>query len=543
MPNQVNLISPIFHVHGCTIMSNEQPLEHGVAIITPKNEKGLSLVRVSQGCKSQTSQEWVHQAASLLTGQWPSGGSVEDYTAKVLYPGQDSTNLDRYALPCSYIFLQNDTCVGHGRLNDCFESAGGNAAAATFIIIDSNLRGQRLGSAMMSLLEEETQRLGYHYLYLWTHTAIPFYESLGYKRCVRVSLQRDCLKSLSGAQVESLEGLLFQRKQKMQQLSQPTTPDVSNTPAISSSIPAATGDTRAETIMLPPEDDSHNAGTDVWLRKRLVEQVGSQLFPMDQRLEEISEFLADAYHGGPSLHGYPTWKYFLASVAWQGQIGPSCGLAALRMVREYFQTSHDDSTQLPSLLGEAQERGYTMDGELFDISHLLDLAQGVCGLDCEVISDQGSKGTLETLVGVLRRGGVAILPYDSAPGTKLPVCLSGQRAHYGIIVGILVGSEGPSSSSPSTSSSRETPEDQEFRIEAMSKEDDWGALLHESTSEVYLLVQHGLSSRICIARYETFRSSNLQLTTVDEVRFGEQSGLNLCGRTLLCHGLDKGYHG
>ena len=63
----------------------------------------------------------------------------------------------------------------------------------------------------------------------------------------------------------------------------------------------------------------------------------------------------------------------------QAQIGPSCSLTALRMVHEYFltrQQQHEDvnnrntnnddcqNMQFPSLLGEARDRGFTVEYRL-----------------------------------------------------------------------------------------------------------------------------------------------------------------------------------
>ena len=53
----------------------------------------------------------------------------------------------------------------------------------------------------------------------------------------------------------------------------------------------------------------------------------------------------------------------MVNVPWQRQIGPSCGLAALRMVRDYFFAALEGEAasklaQMPSLMREAKERGY-----------------------------------------------------------------------------------------------------------------------------------------------------------------------------------------
>lgn len=53
--------------------------------------------------------------------------------------------------------------IGHGRLTECCESAGGNAAAATYIVIDPKYRAQQWRQKLMLLLEEVAIRLGYHY--------------------------------------------------------------------------------------------------------------------------------------------------------------------------------------------------------------------------------------------------------------------------------------------------------------------------------------------------------------------------------------------
>ena len=132
------------------------------------------------GAESLTvAEEWVGRACQLLEIQWPRQSLVgEDqmssYRSKIVH--DSPVDVVRYSLPCSYLLVKNDLCVGHGRLTECFENAGGNAAAVTFVVIDSLTRGQGLGTYLMQLLQEEAKRLGYHYVYLWTSTAISFYD-------------------------------------------------------------------------------------------------------------------------------------------------------------------------------------------------------------------------------------------------------------------------------------------------------------------------------------------------------------------------------
>jgi predicted GNAT family acetyltransferase len=404
-------------------------------------------------------------------------------------------------------------------LTECFESAGGNAAAATFIIVDDSLRGKGLGRQLMEFLEEEAKRLGYHYLYLWTKTAIPFYQKIGYRECQRVSLKRACLKVLQESQVETLEAVLFRKTQQQQR---PLNID-------NHQQPQGRPKKQRETVLLPPtKEGEDDTAADVWLRKRLLEHVGSRQVPLSERLDEMKEIIAG--HVGETRH----WRYFLLSLPWQAQVGPSCGLAALRMIHEYYlfdrssnsnASNHDaidEQIQRPSLLGEAQERGYTQDGEVFNANHLLSLARDACGLKGEMCSPQTLQP--QQIGQTLWDGGVFVLPYDSNPRTRLPALLSGKNAHYGIIVGILAGWKLDTIGS----TGMDEP--------VLDSLDDVAALAHCDKELFYVLVQHSLSPKLSVAPLSAFVSSNQQLDTADDNKFEVQE-LDLKDRIILLRGI------
>ena len=463
---------------------------------------------------------WVGRACQLLEIQWPRQSLVDEdqmssYRYKIVH--DSPVDVVRYGLPCSYLLVKNDLCVGHGRLTECFENAGGNAAAVTFVVIDSLTRGQGLGTYLMQLLEEEAKRLGYHYVYLWTSTAILFYEKLGYKECHRVSLKRACLKALDGSQVEGLEALLLRKNRGRS--------DVVQKPKMT------------ETITLTRNDCDVNA-KDVWMRKRLVEYVGSHKIASSERLEELRT--ATAAHQESQVSSRQRCRFFLHSIPWQAQIGPSCGLAALRMVRDYYfshrqtmksgESSEDSAPPLPSLLTEAQARGYTIDGEVFDANHLMRLAMDVCGLDCEMKATKTLR--LSTIWNELRQGGVWILPYDSNQRTRLPGCFQGKNAHYGIIVGLSIGFENESVPEYGTGNELQT-------LQQCAKDqcDTLGSYLDQAdTGGIKLLLQHSLSKKLSVACLNDFLDSNLQLETVDCSKFGTKH-LDLKNRIILCRGV------
>ncbi|CAJ1929955.1 unnamed protein product [Cylindrotheca closterium] len=485
------------------------------------------------------SSNWLRQAAELLNSQWPKGGSVDAYKDKCIneHPISNRQQSDDessspsvfYGLPSSYLLIHENECIGHGRLTECFESAGGNAAAVTFIVIHSTKQYHGFGRKLMALLEEEAKRLGYHYIYLWTKTAIGFYEKIGYAECQRVSLKRACLKKLVSGEVESLEALLMKRQSKINMALNGT--NSTSTAGEKCSARAVFG-TKKETILLPPDDnDRNNDVPDVWMKKRLVERVGSIHIPLDQRMLELEKVADESTTEGQNKdNDNSCWYYRIVSIPWQAQIGPSCGLAALRMGREYFMASANngspsdgDQQQLPSLLQEAQERGFTQDGEIFDANHLKEMAIHVCGIDSEIV--KVPELTPSKVNATLAKGGVFILPYDSSARTRLPAKLSGQSAHYGIIVGIaLVADSFIAAKDDKTMG----------KLQPLVPEKE--KLLDGDRRKVYLMVQHGLSPNLSIAPWIAFMESNAQLIGFDESKFGTAK-LDLKGRIVVCRGL------
>ncbi|KAL7562304.1 hypothetical protein ACA910_014521 [Epithemia clementina (nom. ined.)] len=512
-----------------------------------------------------TSENWLEDIVCLLHNQWPqvipkstatTTGEGGAYREKIV----QTIDQRNHGLPCSYLMILGkrddekedqashhlQQVIGHGRLTECFESAGGNAAAASYILIDSKFRGQGWGRKLMSLLEEEARRLGYHYVYLWTTTEIPFYQKIGYVPCQRVSLKRECLKSLKTDQVQSLETMIVRKSQKC---------------ANKSSIKSTSFN---ETILLTPSSnaddaDSSSTADDVWLRKRLVEEVGSVVVDIDTRIEELREFIQtippNAKQPSWILNAKICWFYHLCQVPWQAQIGPSCGLAALRMVREYFlrkrnptqtnsDTGGDHAQQFPSLLKEARDRTFTEDGEVFNIHHLQTLAEDVCGMKCELWFTQ-TLTVREVSRVLIQEEGLFILAYDSNPRTRLPAQLLGHGAHYGIIVGILVAASTKNTRAETAPSTNIAPGG--AASSQQDDNDDLPVVLLENISLVdyennipvdrtWLLVQHSLSRTLSMASWTELMESNQQLVSVDERKFGHKAaaGLDLKNHILVC---------
>lgn len=364
-------------------------------------------------------------AANLLHSQWPKL-SVNQY-------------LEKIQTGDSYLLLfeekEGDTTtdtttqvVGHGRLIplDHLQSV-----AVSYVIVRPQGKGH--GRLLMEWMESKMISSAYHYCYLWTATAVPFYQKLGYKVTHKVSLMNPCLKKLQETQISNLENMLARRH-----------------PCIKPQ----------ETVLLP---DEGSGDSDVWMRKRLVENLDVITIPESERRHQL--------HDHCILH----WL----NVPHQTQVGPTCGIVALHMVLAYYQLPPPRD----SLLQYAIKHRYSEDGELFDIQHLEELAI-VCGLSSSSAAMVAPFPSLQEMQRHLQQSECVILAYDSQPVTYRPVLNGGKNAHYGIVVGLL----------------RATTDD-----------------------EILLAIQHGLSSQLTIATYHEFHASNQQLWDVDSSKYANQS--------------------
>ena len=419
-------------------------------------------------------------------------------------------------------------------------------------------------------------------MFLWTHTAVNFYRRLGYMPCEKVSLHRACLQTLERKQLDGLERMLSLRLGSLMR-PPPSAAAAASASAATSAIGGRPGGDSAKPPLAEPPSHNfseHVAGEgDVWLKKRLVESVGSQPVPRDRLVAEMTDAAVVASRAvkrlsrngpageedGEGSSGAVQWEYVAVAVPWQKQIGPSCGLAALRMVRDYFVDAHSRDDDIggasgqahaastatahkqPSLLQAARDAGCSTDGEVFDAAALRKLAETVCGLRCEMRSLAAT--TPDDLVQVLSSGGCFIVPYDSHPGTRLPSLNEGRNAHYGVIMGVLFASADDSDrvdvdstamhTNEDTPSGAVNPDDGIQGVEAGTKVslcEYKGGAVPTRSDEVLVVVLHSMSQRLCIAPLTEFVASNAQLTSVDDSRFASAT-LNLADRLVACTGL------
>lgn len=544
---------------------------------------------------------FIDSVARLLATQWP----AMRYASRVSALRAHLARAKKDELPCHLLLFARDDeaeeeiVCGHCRLQPASENADGFSAAITSVVVDPARRGCGLGRKLLARAEEAAAAMGYGYLYLWTHDAQPFYLACGYSECEKVNLLRPSLVALGSAAVGKLEALMAQ---KMRAAANGNEEDGAG---------AASGGAASA-------DEACVRADSTWFRKRLLE-----LSAASQPLS-LEELEASVRHALPSCaahvssgrehsalrgqhaavdgvttdeRGAPSrdWEVRLAPATWERQVGPCCGLAALRMARSALRAPHApplasaatasaprdvdlvDARQAPpppplpsppsppsvgpsfervapsgssieltlpadpdvdanaSVLQAAIERGFSSDGEVFDIHHLATLAAEVCGLQATVLlldedadadatkaepdRPATSAGDVNRAAGeVLGRslthwiagGGVAVVPYDKDDAHHRPVLKGGHSAHYALVCGLATRDSGGDS------------------IMAA----------HGDAGDVLLVCIHGLSRRPLVLTPSELAASNKQLLTMKRSANSKKwvvgsAGVRLARRVLL----------
>ena len=331
------------------------------------------------------------------------GGSINQRRASLI--NDDKKN--------GYVFLNNTVVYGYGNMKKGIRSSyqdqdlGNETKVAILysIIIAKKYRGKGLGSIMMRLLESEARRQNYDYLYLYTYNASEFYKKLKYYKCEAIAAHRPVFNFLREKKLDVIESTMLRR--------------------------------------LSPSDNINIHEKYIWYRKRLRFSLDFKIIDSCTLYKQIND-----KHLTPIDHVHIIDK----NICYFEQIGPCCGISAL--CSSILTATEDYSVNISqSLLQNAISRGFSNDGELFDINNLNELAD---------ISSNISSEVLETslflnrtfLKKLFEDNKIIILPYDRGNQSHMPDMLSGNQSHYAMIIGYiededacsLIGLQGLSSS-------------------------------------------------------------------------------------------------
>ncbi|TPX42580.1 hypothetical protein SeMB42_g04674 [Synchytrium endobioticum] len=127
------------------------------------------------------------------------------------------------------------------------------------------------------------------------------------------------------------------------------------------------------------------------------------------------------------------WTIYRHNITPEKQIGPTCGLVALRMAGTYLRTPLPPPT-ITDLLQTAQANQWSFLGEMFSAAHVARLAEMAFGLNADVVDwdEDGAAGA--QVLDVLLDGGLVLLAYDPDFNHE-PVLKGGASAHWCLING------------------------------------------------------------------------------------------------------------
>ncbi|XP_063426882.1 actin maturation protease-like [Mytilus trossulus] len=110
------------------------------------------------------------------------------------------------------------------------------------------------------------------------------------------------------------------------------------------------------------------------------------------------------------------------------QDGPSCGLVAVVMAAQLFDTNFT----FHSIFDAAKQKGFTRQGEMFSASNMKQLVEDMIP-DARVTSLDMDTGP-ELLINHLVKGDVCLIPYDSDFNFE-PCNKKGHKAHWALLTG------------------------------------------------------------------------------------------------------------
>eukprot|EP00475_Leptophrys_vorax_P012615 TRINITY_DN19021_c0_g1_i5.p1 TRINITY_DN19021_c0_g1~~TRINITY_DN19021_c0_g1_i5.p1 ORF type:complete len:429 (+),score=112.10 TRINITY_DN19021_c0_g1_i5:34-1320(+) len=283
------------------------------------------------------------EAAQMLVDQWPSvklSTRLQSLTQPVLDRKKrllENPSVPDAKIPCSMVLLDaagDNKLLGHINIQAAVDHLEGKACIAYAVIISPECRGKGLGKILMEKAEIYAREDGFSIMYLFTPDMEAFYRKCGYFRSPKVSSLGAHAKRLNASQVKNLENLFAKRVAVI-------------------AAAAGSGEKKAlKDSMLPTEDS-------VWMRKILVEEMGEfvELNWVDLKSLSGDKRLRNEGEGPTHLKGY------YLQVPWQKQVGPSCGLLLIRLLRELLKTTEKNSVIAKNvyLKSESSEHPFVID--------------------------------------------------------------------------------------------------------------------------------------------------------------------------------------
>ena len=462
----------------------------------------------------------------MLNEQWPRSESSRTRWLRNSSPTLPTS----YVLTCSNSESGENDVIGHARVAASLRVGGTTSVVSgivTSLIIHKDHRRQGFGRVLLSLVEERCQTLhGFGRVVLWSNDQVQFYESCGYIKCTPLRVVSAAVSKLGTEGLNSLESML---KTRMRMAPEPELMATTKTEESNSSSAVTSSDassTATATLKLSEEDtgDGADASMSTWLSKRVIEHFPT--YRMD-REDVVANIRVQLERQAPSYTIKKT-LILLLDVPNEQQIGPCCGIAAMRCMRDYWSSQsvstdflhrmlqHDQNDvvhecrgglgglvqQKPnsSMLQIAISKQWTIDGEMFNTSRLSMLGANPCGMATRVYNQMPVK----RLVELIELGIPIMVPFDKSQQNQehaVSTDSGGRRAHWGIVRGVvrlLPSNSKVDSGVRWCESTSNTCKNHCFKSTLM-------------TDEVFVVLQHTTHGKVSVVPFEQLLASNAQV--------------------------------
>ncbi|XP_038046260.1 UPF0692 protein C19orf54 homolog isoform X1 [Patiria miniata] len=197
------------------------------------------------------------------------------------------------------------------------------------------------------------------------------------------------------------------------------------------------------------------------------------------------------------------------------QQGPECGIVALCMAVNMLGPVSADKRHI---MNTAQEKGFTIQGEMFSATNLLDLVSCSCGVNGRVLVGNMTDNR-DDIILHLANGWPVLVPYDKDANCE-PCSLRGHKAHWAVISGFLL--QCSRADFPDLNSKEIHQDPAASNLYCISVDNHDGLSEHTiqtvqavlqslPASDVYLLARQGKSTHIHPWRYTALSDSNSNL--------------------------------
>ena len=274
----------------------------------------------------------IPQVCKMLNDQWP-----RSEASRTVFLRSSCSSL-----PTSYVLLDRaSNLLGHLRVAASLRTCGITSVVSgivTSVIIHPAYRRQGHGRRLLSLVEEQCRAShGFGRVVLWTNDQVPFYKSCGYVKCTPLRVVSAAASTLGSAGLNTLENMLKLRARRPPSRTTTTTTNNNNN--------TSTGNTDLE-LSEEETGDGGSATDSTWLSKRVVKHFPPYKMNRKEVVVDIKlQVSRQQQQQQQQQLQLPPRLCLLIDVPNEQQIGPCCGLAALRCVCEYWREQHSEHSE------------------------------------------------------------------------------------------------------------------------------------------------------------------------------------------------------